>query len=351
MRRARCRRPGASGLLSVTPYYNKPTPDGLYGHYQAIAEATPLPIVVYNVPGRTGCNVDPATLARLATIPHVAGVKEASGNMTQICEVVRGVPPEFLVLCGDDALTLPAMAVGARGVVSVASNEVPSEMAQLVEAAEANDFAFARELHTRLLPLMLANFAESNPIPVKAADGADGPPRGELPAADGAAARRDAREARPRARERRARRGSRVSEAFAALRARVEELFAAGASASREEARACFARAPRPARARRAARRRARRHAAKRLARQRLGQAGDPAGLPPRRRRRCVDGPRPAFVLRQGHAAAASASTRRPACASSRAARPCATEPSSARASCACRRCTSTSARTSARAR
>jgi len=158
---------GASGLLSVTPYYNKPTPEGLYRHYQAIAEATPLPIVVYNVPGRTGCNVDPATLARLATIPHVVGVKEASGNMTQICEVVRGVPEEFLVLSGDDALTLPAMAVGARGVISVASNELPAEMAQLVEAAEAHDFAFARELHSRLLPLMLANFAESNPIPVK----------------------------------------------------------------------------------------------------------------------------------------------------------------------------------------
>ena len=159
---------GANGLLSVTPYYNKPTPEGLYRHYQAIAEATPLPIVVYNVPGRTGCNVDPATLARLATIPHLAGVKEASGNMTQICEVLRAVPPEFLVLSGDDALTLPAMAVGARGVVSVASNEIPAEMAQLVEAAEANDFVFARELHSRLLPLMLANFAESNPIPVKA---------------------------------------------------------------------------------------------------------------------------------------------------------------------------------------
>jgi 4-hydroxy-tetrahydrodipicolinate synthase len=160
---------GADGLLSVTPYYNKPTPDGLVRHYQAIAEATPLPIVVYNVPGRTGCNVDPATLARLATIPHVVGVKEASGNVTQICEALGAVPPEFLVLSGDDALTLPAMAVGARGLISVASNEVPAEMAQLVEAAEANDFAFAREIHSRLLPLMLANFAESNPIPVKAA--------------------------------------------------------------------------------------------------------------------------------------------------------------------------------------
>ena len=158
---------GASGLLSVTPYYNKPTPDGLVRHYQAIAEATPLPIVVYNVPGRTGCNVDPGTLARLTTIPHLVAVKEASGNMTQICEVMRAVPPEFIVLSGDDALTLPAMAVGARGIVSVASNELPAEMTQLVEAAEANDFTYAREIHARLLPLMLANFAESNPIPVK----------------------------------------------------------------------------------------------------------------------------------------------------------------------------------------
>jgi 4-hydroxy-tetrahydrodipicolinate synthase len=160
---------GADGLLSVTPYYNKPTPDGLVGHYQAIAEATPLPIVVYNVPGRTGCNVDPSTLVRLAAIPHVAAVKEASGNITQICEVVKAVPEGFLVLSGDDALTLPAMAVGARGVISVASNEVPGEMAELVEAAERNDFAAAREVHARLLSLMLANFAESNPIPVKAA--------------------------------------------------------------------------------------------------------------------------------------------------------------------------------------
>jgi 4-hydroxy-tetrahydrodipicolinate synthase len=160
---------GASGLLSVTPYYNKPTPEGLFRHYEAIAGATPLPIVVYNVPGRTGCNVDPATLGRLATISHVIGVKEASGNMTQICEVLRAVPPEFIVLSGDDALTLPAMAVGARGIVSVASNEAPAEMARMVEAAERSDLATAREIHSRLLPLMLANFAESNPIPVKAA--------------------------------------------------------------------------------------------------------------------------------------------------------------------------------------
>jgi 4-hydroxy-tetrahydrodipicolinate synthase len=160
---------GADGLLSVTPYYNKPTPEGLFRHYSAVAEATPLPIVLYNVPGRTGCNIDPATLVRLAAIPHVVAVKEASGNMTQICEVVRAVPEGFLVLSGDDALTLPAMAVGARGIVSVASNEVPEEMARMVEAAERGDFAAARGIHARLLPLLLANFAESNPIPVKAA--------------------------------------------------------------------------------------------------------------------------------------------------------------------------------------
>ncbi len=160
---------GADALLSVTPYYNRPTPEGLYRHYAAIAEATPLPVVVYNVPGRTGCNVEPATLARLATIPTVVAVKEASGNMTQICEVLLRVPPDFIVLSGDDAMTLPAMAVGARGVISVASNEAPGQMSRLVEAAERGDLAGARALHQRLLPLMLVNFAESSPGPVKAA--------------------------------------------------------------------------------------------------------------------------------------------------------------------------------------
>jgi 4-hydroxy-tetrahydrodipicolinate synthase len=160
---------GAQGLLSVTPYYNKPTPDGLFQHYSAIAEATPLPIVVYNVPGRTGCNVTPETLLRLASIPTVAAVKEASGNINQISEVCRVVPEDFIVLSGDDAMTVPAMAVGARGLISVASNEAPAEMAMLVEAAENGDFADARARHQRLLPLLTANFMESNPIPVKAA--------------------------------------------------------------------------------------------------------------------------------------------------------------------------------------
>jgi 4-hydroxy-tetrahydrodipicolinate synthase len=160
---------GAHGLLSVTPYYNRPTPEGLFRHYSAIAEATPLPIVVYNVPGRTGCNVDPGTLARLATIPTVVGVKEASGNMTQICEICHLAPTGFIVLSGDDAMTLPAMAVGARGVISVVSNQVPGLMSRMVEAFERGDVAAARDLHQRLLPLMLANFIESSPGPVKSA--------------------------------------------------------------------------------------------------------------------------------------------------------------------------------------
>ena len=165
---------GAQGILSVTPYYTKPTQEGLYQHYAAIAASTKLPIVVYNVPGRTGTNVEPATLARLAAIPNIIGVKEASGNMSQMCEVCRVVPPEFLVLSGDDALALPLMAVGGRGLISVASNEAPSEMVELIEAAERGDYQGARRWHQKLMPLMAVNFVESNPIPVKFAMAAMG---------------------------------------------------------------------------------------------------------------------------------------------------------------------------------
>jgi 4-hydroxy-tetrahydrodipicolinate synthase len=165
----RMRRAGADGILSVTPYYNKPTPDGLVAHYRAIAEAIELPIVLYNVPGRTGCNIDPATLIRLASIPNIVGVKEASGNIMQMCEICASVPDTFIVLSGDDALTLPLMAVGGRGIISVASNEIPAEMSKLVELADSGDFAAARQLHRRLMPLLQVNFIESNPIPVKSA--------------------------------------------------------------------------------------------------------------------------------------------------------------------------------------
>jgi 4-hydroxy-tetrahydrodipicolinate synthase len=160
---------GADGLLSVTPYYNKPTAEGLYQHYRAIAESVELPIIVYNVPGRTGVNVDPATLVRLSTIAGIIGVKEASGNMGQICEVCRSVPSEFVVLSGDDSLTLPVMSVGGHGIISVASNGMPSEMARMVELAESGDFAGARRMHQSLMPFMTVNFIEANPIPIKAA--------------------------------------------------------------------------------------------------------------------------------------------------------------------------------------
>jgi 4-hydroxy-tetrahydrodipicolinate synthase len=165
---------GVQGILSVTPYYNKPTQEGLYQHYKAIAESTSLPIVVYNVPGRTGCNVDPATLARIATLTNIVGVKEASGNMSQMAEVCHRLPPEFNVLSGDDLLTLPLMAVGGRGIISVVSNEAPAEMVQLVEAAERGDFAAARQWHDKLVPLMNINFIESSPGPVKYAMAAMG---------------------------------------------------------------------------------------------------------------------------------------------------------------------------------
>jgi len=165
----RMKQVGAAGILSVTPYYNKPTPEGLFQHYSAIAGEVGLPVIVYNVPGRTGCNVDVATLVRLAGVSGIVGVKEASGNMSQIVEVCGAVPSDFIVLSGDDGLTLPVMAVGGRGIISVSANEVPGDMARMVECAERGDFEAARRIHRELLPLLLVNFIESNPIPVKSA--------------------------------------------------------------------------------------------------------------------------------------------------------------------------------------
>ena len=165
---------GADGLLSVTPYYNKPTQDGIVQHFKAIADATPLPVVLYNIASRTGVNIETPTVARLAQVPNIIGVKEASGSLSQMCDVLRSCPPDFLVLSGDDALTLPLMAVGGRGVISVVSNEIPKEMAQMVEAAERNDFAAARAIHNRIIGLMQINFVEGNPGPVKYAMAAMG---------------------------------------------------------------------------------------------------------------------------------------------------------------------------------
>jgi 4-hydroxy-tetrahydrodipicolinate synthase len=165
---------GVTGLLSVTPYYNKPTQAGLFQHYKALAERTALPIMLYNVPGRTGVNLDVATVVHLAQIPNIVAVKEASGNVLQMTEIVAAVSGDFMLLGGDDPLTVPVMAVGGRGVVSVASNVIPSEMVQMVERCERGDFAGARKLELWLLPLLLVNFVESNPIPVKAAMAAMG---------------------------------------------------------------------------------------------------------------------------------------------------------------------------------
>ena len=162
---------GVDGLLVVTPYYNKPTPEGLYQHYREVAKATRLPIIVYNVPGRTGTNVEPATLKRLAEIGTVVGVKEASGNISQIAAIFQAVPESFAVLSGDDAITLPVIALGGAGVISVVSNEVPYAMARLTSLCLEGDFPAAREMQRRLHPLMEINFVESNPGPVKAALG------------------------------------------------------------------------------------------------------------------------------------------------------------------------------------
>ena len=160
---------GADGLLSVTPYYNKPTQEGLYQHFCAIANSTSLPIILYSVQGRTGVNIEPATVARLSKTRNIIGIKEASGNISQMAAILNQVSDDFIVLSGDDAITLPLIALGGRGVISVASNEIPAEMSEMVSLALAGRFVEAREIHRRYHPLMEVNFVESNPGPVKAA--------------------------------------------------------------------------------------------------------------------------------------------------------------------------------------
>jgi 4-hydroxy-tetrahydrodipicolinate synthase len=160
--------PGVDAILTANPYYNKPTQEGQYRHFRAIAESVDKPIVVYNVPGRTGANLEPATLVRLTEVPNIVAVKEASGSVNQIAEICGLVPETFSVLSGDDAVTLPVIALGGVGVISVASNEIPAEMAGMVRAALSNDWDTARKICRKYLPLMQANFIESSPQPVKA---------------------------------------------------------------------------------------------------------------------------------------------------------------------------------------
>jgi 4-hydroxy-tetrahydrodipicolinate synthase len=166
-------RVGADGILSVTPYYNKPTQEGLYQHFKAIAEATRLPIVLYNVPGRTGVNMSADTTLRLSEIPNIVAIKEQP-DLPQMSQIISGAREDFIVLSGDDPVTVAVMAIGGKGVISVASNEAPAEMAQIVELCEKGDFAAARKLHHWLLPLIQVNFVETNPIPCKAAMAAMG---------------------------------------------------------------------------------------------------------------------------------------------------------------------------------
>lgn len=166
----RAKKVGADGVLSVGPYYNKPTQQGYYEHFKAVAEAENMPVIVYNVPGRTGGNIEAKTILRLALeIPNIVAVKEASGNIGQMMDIIREAPRDFRVLCGDDAMALPLIAVGGDGIISVVSNEAPSTMSAMIDAALEGHLAKARELHYKLLPLMNINFIESNPIPVKVA--------------------------------------------------------------------------------------------------------------------------------------------------------------------------------------
>ncbi|MCF8054341.1 MAG: 4-hydroxy-tetrahydrodipicolinate synthase [Deltaproteobacteria bacterium] len=160
---------GADGALVVAPYYNRPTQEGLFQHYAAIAEATPLPIIVYNIESRSAVNIETPTLARMANIPNIVGVKEASGKIKQMSDVIRTCGSDFCVLSGDDAFTLPLMALGGHGIISVVANIVPADMAALVDAFFAGDLARARELHHKLMPLVDAMFIETNPAPVKVA--------------------------------------------------------------------------------------------------------------------------------------------------------------------------------------
>jgi 4-hydroxy-tetrahydrodipicolinate synthase len=160
---------GVDGILSVTPYYNKPTQEGLFQHFKALAEAVDKPIIVYNVPGRTAVNLLPGTVVRLSEVRGIAGIKEASGDIGQVAELASQVPPDFLIFSGDDAITLPIIALGGKGIISVASNEIPREMTEMTHAALSGKWEKARVLQKKLLPLMKLNFIETSPAPVKAA--------------------------------------------------------------------------------------------------------------------------------------------------------------------------------------
>ena len=160
---------GADGALLVCPYYNRPTQEGMYQHYKTVAENVPIPIIMYNIPGRTGINLLPETVGRLSKIDNIVGIKEASGSLTQIGEVIASCGDDFVLLSGDDIITLPILVQGGKGVISVASNVAPADVAAMIDAFEAGEVKRARELHYKMAPLVGALFLETNPVPVKAA--------------------------------------------------------------------------------------------------------------------------------------------------------------------------------------
>lgn len=172
---------GANGALIVTPYYNKPTQEGIFLHFEAIASAVPIPIIVYNIPSRTGANIETSTLERIAAIPYIVGVKECSGNLVQTAEIIHSIGRQrndFAVLSGDDLLAFPMISLGASGLISVASNLIPAEVSTLVNAALEGSIEKAREIHFTLFPLFKSFFIETNPIPIKAAMAHYGMPAG-----------------------------------------------------------------------------------------------------------------------------------------------------------------------------
>ena len=286
---------GADGILSVTPYYNKPTQEGLYQHYRAIAAATRLPIVVYSVQGRTGVNVEPATLARLAKIDNIVGVKEASGNIGQMATVLHEVPADFIVLSGDDAITIPLVALGGRGVISVASNEIPAEMTAIAQACLRNDFAAAREIQAQIPAPHEHQLRGVQPHSGEGRDGADGPAGARLAPADGAA---QPRPTWPKSKAcceavglLAAERAALQAEIEKPLRPQARRLHAQHIANSSHE----FLAALNAGRIRAAEPDAAGRH---RLARQRLGEEGHPAGLPHGRQQSTCPWARSPFATR-----------------------------------------------------
>ncbi len=285
---------GADGILSVTPYYNKPTQEGLVQHFKAIAKAVPLPIVVYSIQGRTGVNVEPATLKRLAEIDNIVGVKEASGNIGQMATVLHLLPETFTVLSGDDAITIPLIALGGRGVISVVANEIPAEFSKLTKLALAGDFRRRTRPPAAMVPADGSEFLRSESRPGEGRDGHDGLARAGFPAADGSAVGGQSREDRSRAQ---VGRPARCCPELA-CKLKSKHLFDHPPAAYHEDHFMLFARLKEALNTGAVRAAEPDRLHENRLARERVGQERHPAGISHRRNGRYVGGCDPAAVFR-----------------------------------------------------